>query len=433
MRTDLPDRLADLAEHTPPGSPPADLWDRGVRRHRVAQVGRVVVAAVLVSLIGLGGWTWHSTRPVEPAGTHGSTHLPDRFFLPSPWLRSFDGPPGPLVAIGTATRKSLFHSTRAVYGVTASEGTYGFLDLPAKVDPDPTESGPALSPDGRHVAYWTSGTITGRPNSEAVGGVAVYDAESGVTRFFRPSSDHGLTGDTLVWADDDTLVFDVGRWAGGGDAGTSRNYVGYVWNTRDGQPRPLDDSIGSDLMGSGLSATATGGLVVTPPAVLDPGTGHSTRLRSGPTAGPALLTPSLDQLVTLHGDSNPAWIDVRPLRGSLAEGVVEVGAPHVLRPSRRVYALLGWVDALHVAAVTRTPGNTFEQQIDSVDIRTGRSTHLVGGGVIPTIATGLLSAPTARSASPPRPWDQRWLVGGITCCLLVVGLYLWGATRGRRA
>lgn len=298
MRTDLPDRLADLAEHTPPGSPPADLWDRGVRRHRVAQVGRVVVAAVLVSLIGLGGWTWHSTRPVEPAGTHGSTHLPDRFFLPSPWLRSFDGPPGPLVAIGTATRKSLFHSTRAVYGVTASEGTYGFLDLPAKVDPDPTESGPALSPDGRHVAYWTSGTITGRPNSEAVGGVAVYDAESGVTRFFRPSSDHGLTGDTLVWADDDTLVFDVGRWAGGGDAGTSRNYVGYVWNTRDGQPRPLDDSIGSDLMGSGLSATATGGLVVTPPAVLDPGTGHTTRLRHAPTVSPALLTPSLDQLVT---------------------------------------------------------------------------------------------------------------------------------------
>lgn len=432
MRTNLRDRLADLAEQTPPRSPSPDLWDRGVRRHRLGQIGRGAVVVVLVALLGLGGWTWHSTRPIEPVDTDGSPHLPDRFFMPSPWLHSFDGPPGPLVAIGSATRKSLFHTTLSVFGVTASEGTYGFLDLPSMADPElNTESGPVLSPDGRHLAYWATGTTTGRANSSGVAGVAVYDADSGRTRFFRPSSAHGFTGDTLVWADAETLVFDMGRWAAGGDAGTARDYVGYVWSTSDAQPRPLDRPTGFDLAAS--SPTATRGLVLAAPMILDPTTGHTTRLRHAPSGSPALLSPSLDQLVTLHGDRNPARIDVRPLRGSVTDGAVEVGAPRVLHQGRRMHALLGWVDAQHVAAVTRTPGNIFEQQIDSVDIRTGRSTPLVRGGVVPTIASGLLSAPTARATAPPHPWDRRWLLGGIAGCLLLVGLYLWGATRGRRA
>jgi len=98
MTTELHERLAGLASVTPATSPPPDLWPRGVRRRRVVAAGRTAVVAVLVLMVGLGGWAWHQTRPVEPADTHGTPHLPDGFYTPSPWLPSFDGPPGPLVA-----------------------------------------------------------------------------------------------------------------------------------------------------------------------------------------------------------------------------------------------------------------------------------------------------------------------------------------------
>src|SRR4051812_47835292 len=98
MATELHDRLTDLAGLTPVASPPVDLWRRGVRRRRAAVAGRVAMAVLLVALVGLGGWTWHAARPVVPADSHGSPHLPDHFYTPSPWLPSFDGPPGQLVA-----------------------------------------------------------------------------------------------------------------------------------------------------------------------------------------------------------------------------------------------------------------------------------------------------------------------------------------------
>jgi RNA polymerase sigma-70 factor (sigma-E family) len=59
MASDLRERLADLASHTSPGSPPEDLWNRGVRRHRATWAGRVVVAEDLLqqSLVrAVGAW-----------------------------------------------------------------------------------------------------------------------------------------------------------------------------------------------------------------------------------------------------------------------------------------------------------------------------------------------------------------------------------------
>src|SRR5262245_60099843 len=131
MATDLRERLTDLAAHTPPGAPPADLWQRGVRRRRLAQVGSAAMVAVLVLLLGAGGLAWHTDRSrIEPVAPHGAPQLPDRFYEPSPWLGTFDDPPGPLVAVGVAPRSSLFHTREDVYGVTATGSRYGFLDLP---------------------------------------------------------------------------------------------------------------------------------------------------------------------------------------------------------------------------------------------------------------------------------------------------------------
>jgi hypothetical protein len=149
MATDLHDRLSDLASITPLTSPPADLWSRGVRRRRVAAVARTSAALVLVLLVGLGGWVWHSSRPIEPADTHGAPHLPDRFFTPSPCLPEFDAAPSPLVAVGVSTKKSLFRDHQQVDGVTASDGRYGFIALRGFVDGDSGAGMPAvLSPDG---------------------------------------------------------------------------------------------------------------------------------------------------------------------------------------------------------------------------------------------------------------------------------------------
>ena len=72
MAADLRDRLTDLAGHTQPGAPSADLWTRGVRRRRAGRAGTALLLAVLVLLVGAGGWTWHAARPVQPAGPHGA-------------------------------------------------------------------------------------------------------------------------------------------------------------------------------------------------------------------------------------------------------------------------------------------------------------------------------------------------------------------------
>jgi hypothetical protein len=247
MATELHDRLSELAGHTPAASPPPDLWRRGVRRRRVTLAGRVVMAALLVALVGVGGWTWHAARPVQPADTHGSPHLPDRFYEPSPWLPSFDGPPGQLVAVGAAPHKSLFHTREGLYGVTASTGEYGFLDLP---DADPSlgeNESVAVSPDGRYVAYWLRVRATGKPNGSGAGGVGVYDTSTGSSALFDVTTRHGLYAGGLLWADATTLAIDHGAWQSGGHSGGGATGAPpWVWVM--GEPRPKVMSIANRVV-----------------------------------------------------------------------------------------------------------------------------------------------------------------------------------------
>ncbi|HEX3931544.1 MAG TPA: hypothetical protein VHW64_12630 [Nocardioides sp.] len=147
----------------------------------------------------MGGFARHAARPVEPADTHGSAHPPDEFFDPSRWLPAFAWPPGPLVALVPARHASLRHTTPGLVGVTAASGQYVFLDLPANAV---TTSGadelapPALSPDGRHLAFWTTGRPSGTPNAHLVGatitGVAVCDTTTGAVVSSPLQTVHGL-------------------------------------------------------------------------------------------------------------------------------------------------------------------------------------------------------------------------------------------------
>jgi hypothetical protein len=464
MRTDLRDRLADLAEHTPPGSPPADLWDRGVRRHRVAQVGRVVVAAVLVSLIGLGGWTWQSTRPVEPADTHGSPHLPDRFFYNvSPWTHAFDGPPGPLVTVFPHLKETVRHTSNGIIGVSASSTSYGFLDLPqnAVVSPS-TAASLALSPDGRRLAFWFSGTPRRSPNTtlldgETVTGVAVYDTVSGQVRESSIPTSHGLDPRTLIWADDSTLVFSYGQIVtgdGSQNSTTSRFGGAAAWDVSGAQQPPLDARALSPGLGVGVTRATAGELVMPGRhrrtwVVVDPtDRAAAHRFRTGRGSDVLVLSPDHTHAIGVIGRDQ----ETGPLAVlSVPDGASAPEAPmHKLPLGHRWFRPLAWLDDEHVAVLEKVlvndpvHGPHVSGRIDLVDLKTGSARPVVAefgdSGSYDSdgwIATGLLQAPSVRAVPPPSPPNLRaWTVGLAVVgaiALLVVGLYLWGATRGRRA
>ena len=112
------------------GDAPADLWQRGVRRRRLragaaamvvvpgapARGRRLVVAA-----------RPHAGRASGPAGGAAPAGPVLRGESLAALLRRSAGSPR---AVFPAPRKTLSSQTNGLVGVTASSGTYGFLDLP---------------------------------------------------------------------------------------------------------------------------------------------------------------------------------------------------------------------------------------------------------------------------------------------------------------
>jgi hypothetical protein len=448
LSSDLHDRLEDLAAQTPVTAPPADLWDRGVRRRRLDRAVTSAVVLAVLTLVGLGGWTWHGSRTVQPTDTHGSPRLPDRLFRPSPWLSAFDGPPGRLVAVGVAERKSLLHTRQSVYGVTASGSAYGFLDLPGYVLAGDAGSGkPALSPDGRKVAYWISGAPSAKPTDTglpATTGVSVYDAETGRTRSVRLSTAHGLMADALVWTDSRTLVigFDQLLEDDPRDPGSlrSRPAAVQVWRLEQGDHADVlaaVDGLDPSSLAPGHGFVASQGsrraTLVWP---RQPGRQLSFRAPIGRSAEGPVVSPGGDRVALVRGnrDTNRLWWGaVRPLPH---------GTPMRLATEASDYYLpLAWTDEDHVVALAATrplePAPEGVARVDLVEVSTGASIPLMdsvpGGGNVweLSVATDLLTAPSVHAAAPPRPWDPR-LVLQLTALLLVVGFFVWG-TRGRRA
>ena len=458
MATDLHDRLRDLAARTPSASPPANLWDRGLRRHRATQVGRAVAAVVLVALVGVGGWTWHETRPVEPADTHGSAHVPDRFFYHlSPWTAGFDGPPGPLVTVLPSQRKTVFGSDEGLVGVTASSGTYGFLDLPGDAALSPTlDAQFAISPDGRRLAFWTTGAPSGAPNTVlenglTLTGVATYDTVTGQVRRTHLTTGHGIASRLLLWADNDTLLFGYAQILGrdGSENETTSHVAGTeVWDQPSGSPTLLPtDSL--PTFADNFSTRATTGLVVSGSLsrtwwVLDPQQPARRVFRTDQQAD--LLVPSPDHrrvaAVPEQQNSNGGPLVIAALPGPGSHATVKF---RTILDGQDWYRPLVWTDSDHVAALrgieVHDPdgGPHIAGRIDLVDVRTGSSRPLVAEwGTHGTndsdtwLASGLLGAPVVHAHPPPTPTSPRLLLG-ICGVGLLVALFLWRATRGRRA
>jgi hypothetical protein len=445
MATNLRDRLTDLAGHTPPGAPPPDLWTRGVRRRRLAQAGTTALVAVLILLVGVGGWTVHRTqRGIEPVDTRGTAHLPDRFFAPSPWLHAFDGPPGRLVAVGVAERKSLLHSTTSAYGVTASGGEYGFLDLSGLADRVDYASAvpPALSPDGRYVAYWVTGTPSGSANTQLYGqtitGVAIFDAVTGQTQKAELRTAHGLAPETLAWSDRHTLVMGVGQTLSGDDndqlSGAADQYRLMGWRSGEDGPRPFVVPDGLDA----YNAITAGHRSVVVAAngraswlIWPRHPGRDRRLRVPDLNSTTVVSPGATREASVAGNRNPNHLVVGSMERDVARTRLEP-----VNGDRQYYRPMVWTDERHVVALVRNPyrhtRDPLTARLDLVDVRTGSARtlvdHLEGGGRgwhELSFATDLFTAPSAHATPPPRPWDLRVTVGLAAFVLLCAGLFGW--------
>lgn len=439
--TELHDRLADLAS-VADTAPPRDTAGRArqrsrrYRRRRRAGTAAIVALGVVV-LATLGGVSWVRAPQPRPVDAQAAPGLPDRVHEPSRWLpgTADAGPLGVLAAVLWSERGSWTGTRPGLVGVSATTGEYRFLDL----GPDAVleqGNGPfALSPDGRRVAFWTSGPTQGSPHSESgpVTGVAVYDAVAGqVVARHRVRTDHGLSPDVLLWAGPDRLVLGYNSWRGGeGDSLMDRSLAAFgprlVWDL-EGAPERLPVTDGTDLVAAGpgyvvaradLDGRATGYDVLR----LDTGERTPFVLGTDTSTVPVLDTTG-SRVAVVAGSTgrpgstmNPNLVRVGPVGGPVGRFV----------GSGRTFAVVGWADE-HRVALHRRAGSlradVLRSAVDLLDVRDGSIERLVRlpGLAAPQVATDLLVAPTRPAVEPARPLDPRVVtVAGLLVAALTVG------------
>lgn len=458
MASELKDRLTDLVDHTPSGTPPPDLWSRGVRRRRIGQAATSVLVAALVLVLGAGGLAWRADRAVEPASPQGQATFPDRFFAPSPWLHTFSRPPGQLVAILPAERKSLLHTHQGVVGITARGNVYGFLDLPSSaIASSGSDAGLAVSPQGSRVAFWVTGPTAGRPNTlmnggQVVTGVGTYDTVTGQTLVHQVPSAHGLEPSLLTWTDDSTLVFGFGRIHNDGTDGTSHaTYTGtYVWSADASEPSELPTDVLPPYPDAWSSGAAHGMLLTSGYQrrwwLLDPLAPQTVRrfaVRS--RARMPVLSPDLREIgaVEQHAvDEGYYWLLAANIPARTSAGAAVF---HRVPVGKQWFATVGWAGNDDLVALRRLTGvrqvstGDVMAELDRVQVATGTYTRLAdveeGANVADPyselVATSYLDAPVVKATAPDSPWGERWvaLLGALGAA---VTFLLW-RRRGRRA
>lgn len=427
MSTSLHDRLAELAQDAPVGGPEPMLWDRGRRYQRRRRAGTLVIAAaavVLLTVIATVDWRQSAPAPT-PAG--GPAGLPNRVWTPSPWLPATETP-GQLVALTTAQQGSWTDGHPGVVGVSATSGDYAFIDLP---DADFEYADLQLAPDGRHIAYWLTGTTTGTPNTAQgpIAGLAVYDTVTGdVTRHWIDTP-HGLRPDFLAWADSSNVVFSAGQIVGGDDASDmdqSTSKFGTVTAWRLGQQ---PESVPGVKAGATLMGAAHGRILVDHRLVDLDEPGRARRI-SYPEVGGSYnsmhfvaLGPIGDEIAAVFASRMPNKVQAGP-----------AGELRVVSGSRGSFGVVDWLDADTIATSQRIGSwRTQKTALVRHSLSTGRSQELVrfpfgsmaGGGW--QFATDLLGAPSVDGVRPPHPLDPRTVTGGVAAVVAggVLAVFLW--------
>lgn len=446
MDIGLRERLESLADDAPSRLPAdADLWSRGraLRRRRTA-ANVAVLVMVLVAAAGLAGIGISSTRTEVPPAS-GHVGMPDRFFQPSGWLPGTDddGPLGQLVAVQQAERHGWFGNERGFVGTSATTGQYRFLDLPDLAQAPDADV--ALSPDGRHVAYWTTGPTSGAPNEvggvEPVAGVAVYDTITGRVRQQHIASAHGLWTETLRWMDDRTLVYGYYHWRGtrGMAAGSGVDPTSRLLTLGQRGSRPFPALPEPD----GLRSTNGNGSGTTNLTSLDDHFGLIDESRPGELARHRLSEPVYDGVVLDPTGTRVAGIYPGPHPGHTAGNghqpllVGRLGVPtlvklHQVPRYRFTGRVIGWADPQHVVTMASRAPN-YDPGFEAVDIRTGQARtltvlHSTSWGI--QFAANLFDAPSVPGQHPPSPWDPRVKLG--LAILVALGLArLWWVRRVR--
>ena len=422
LGTALRSMAADV--ETSPEVDGGELWARGrqrVRRQRLVAVSAALAVAVVVGWAALAA---PSRTVVMPAGEPHPPAVPQNIYLPDPSLAGTakEGPLGRLAVLGDAERDyGDFAFSTSVFGISATTGTYRFLDLPDQVLGTPV----AMSPDGRRVAYWTAGPTTGEPYDDEVpsgtpghvGGFAIYDSEDGSVVRAPFASEHGLSGETPFWVDSRTVVFEVWRkttrtaarkvntyfWTGSGAPTGTRSDVADIstlQRNRDGSlltPRPSGGYDRVDVVAGGF-AHVPGDRVVFADTAEQEESGFDTVSRSGRLlAAIPVDTPNA---------SSPL------MTGS-------VGADGKVVAVRRIGNLqnvrfLGWRDARTVLVA----GSQYrsDASLYAVDLSTGAVARigLIDGSLLASdahlvLATDLLAEPLVHGRRPPSPPGRPWL------------------------
>lgn len=424
---------------------PAEIWRRGRRRqvrHWLAGAGALVV---LAGLGGVAAGPLLAPDGVDVASTAATElRLPDVFRQPGEWEPAFDGPPGPLVAVGSGVRGGLLNPRNAWWGVSGTTGESRFLDLPAAVVG--SEAEPALSEDGRLLAYWYTGATTDEPivqgDLDPAVGVAVLDLVTGDVQRWDAESPHGLMTSGLIWAGD-VLWWVGGDYSTGGtdeerDGMSSARLVVRTWDPTSDERRTRE-GVGVSMYASG---SAPGGALV-------PGRDRSLRLLVGDEVA-GRISPDQDLLFqngtapalspsgllagVRHGD--PSVYDDAP--HPVLAGEVDAGTGAV-RPSPvgdvLAWSVLGWRGPTEVVVdATATSDGTRRVLAQVVDVGSGDVGGTVAafhGNVPDSFASRVWSADVVEAPDPPFAPDHR-LVGlalaGAALLLVRAGL----AVRRRR-
>ncbi|WP_107767333.1 hypothetical protein [Nocardioides terrigena] len=424
---------------------PADLWRRGRRRqvrHWLAGAGALVV---LAGLGGVAAGPVLAPDGVDVASTAATElRLPDVFRQPGEWEPAFDGPPGPLVAVGSGVRGGLLNPRNAWWAVSGTTGESRFLDLPdAVVD---SEAEPTLSEDGRLLAYWYTGATIDEPivqgDLDPAVGVAVLDLVTGDVQRWDAESPYGLMTSGLVWAGD-VLWWVGGDFATGGTEDerggmSSARLVVRTWDPTSDERRTRE--------GVGVSMHASGSA---PGGALVPGRDGSLRLL---VADEVVGRIWLDQDLLFQDSTTPALSPSGLLAGVLHEDPsVYDDAPHpvlagevdadtgAVRTSPVGGALarsvLGWRGPTEVVVdEIATSDGTQRVIAQVVDIGSGDLVETLAefdGNVPDSFASRVWSADVVEAPDPPFAPDHR-LVGlalaGAVLLLVRAGL----AVRRRR-
>ena len=443
MRTALRG-LAETAT-TAAADDPSALWSQGrrrVRRRRLAAVGAVAAAVVAAGALSV---VVVPTSVIYPAGSSHDPAIPRNVWSPRDWYptTSEEGPPGVVAVLGGLSRED----GNGLFAVSATTGEYRLLDLPDAMDGNDGSGGPALAPDGRHIAYWLAGEPAGEPYADVSTGpggeatipigLGVYDTVEGTVQRFEPETEHGLSADDLVWADDDTLLLTYGQRT---SATSAEGIATYVWDTAaDPVPDRTVETYGArpgrDVDGALIDLRGRRRAVTVP---LDGGTPRVlVRLPRSRTFGAGSVWASRDAVLAegnqLLGGPNTYGND-RAL-------VAQVRADGTLGRLRRVQGAasvrpVGWIDDTRMVVLgAAAPGDSWGSLfVLDLDTRTLERLGTAEAGMYTPgldFATDLLDAPMVEGDRPPR-LDPFWPRAGAGAVLALLGAGGVLLVRGRR-